>query len=105
MPEVSFVVLDPSGLHGRPAARFVQVASRFESAVMLRTGERSANAKSMLALLSLAVKPRSEITITADGGDADEALAALAAELGETVVPTEGGIPVVPAEGGSSTPS
>jgi phosphotransferase system HPr (HPr) family protein len=96
VPDVSFTVLDPSGLHGRPAARFVQIASRFDSSVTLRVGERSANAKSMVALLGLAIRPQSEITISADGGDAEDALAALVAELGDAVAPTEGGNPVPP---------
>jgi phosphotransferase system HPr (HPr) family protein len=95
MPEISLRVIDPAGLHGRPAARFVQIASRFQSAVTLGAGGRTANAKSMVGLLGLAVRPQSEITISAEGDDADAALAALLAELGPTVEPTERG-PVMP---------
>jgi phosphotransferase system HPr (HPr) family protein len=81
MPDLRLTVIDPSGLHARPAARFVQAASRFVSHIAIRHDGREADAKSLIALLGLTIRPSSEITLTADGPDADEALAALAAEL------------------------
>jgi phosphotransferase system HPr (HPr) family protein len=81
MPDLRLTVIDPSGLHARPAARFVQAASRFASRIAIRHDGREADAKSLIALLGLTIRPSTEITLTADGPDADEALAALAAEL------------------------
>ena len=81
MAEIQLVVIDPSGLHARPAARFVQAASRFSSRIVIRENGREADAKSLIALLGLTIRPSSEITLSADGPDADEAVAALAAEL------------------------
>jgi phosphotransferase system HPr (HPr) family protein len=81
MPDIRLTVIDPSGLHARPAARFVQAASRFASRIAIRHDGREADAKSLIALLGLTIRPSSEITLTADGPDAEEALAALAAEL------------------------
>jgi phosphotransferase system HPr (HPr) family protein len=81
VPDLRLTVIDPSGLHARPAARFVQAASRFASHIAIRHDGREADAKSLIALLGLTIRPSSEITLTADGPDADEALAALAAEL------------------------
>jgi phosphotransferase system HPr (HPr) family protein len=78
---MTVIVADPSGLHARPAARFVQAASRFESRIVLRYGGREADAKSLIALLGLTIRPSAEIVITADGPDAEAAIAALAAEL------------------------
>jgi phosphotransferase system HPr-like phosphotransfer protein len=71
--ELALTVIDPAGLHARPAARFVQ----------------SANAKSLIALLGLTIRPSSRIVLAADGPDADEALAALAAELSPYVEPAD----------------
>jgi phosphotransferase system HPr (HPr) family protein len=82
MPERRLVVIDPAGLHARPAARFVQVASRFTSSVTIRLGDRRADAKSLIAVLGLTIRPGSEIVLITDGPDADAALDALAAELG-----------------------
>jgi phosphotransferase system HPr (HPr) family protein len=81
VPDLRLTVIDPSGLHARPAARFVQAASRFTSHIAIHHDGRVADAKSLIALLGLTIRPSSEITLTADGPDADEALAALAAEL------------------------
>jgi multiphosphoryl transfer protein len=81
VPDLTLVVADPAGLHARPAARFVQAASRFQSRIALRYGDREADAKSLIAVLGLTIRPSSEIVITADGPDAEAALAALATEL------------------------
>ncbi len=89
MPDIRLTVIDPSGLHARPAARFVQAASRFTSRIAIRHDGREADAKSLIALLGLTIRPSSEITLTADGPDADEALAALAAELSPYVAAAE----------------
>jgi phosphotransferase system HPr (HPr) family protein len=85
--EIQLLVIDPSGLHARPAARFVQAASRFSSRIVIRENGREADAKSLIALLGLTIRPSSEITLAADGPDADEALEALAAELAPYVSP------------------
>jgi phosphocarrier protein HPr len=87
MAERRLIVLDPAGLHARPAAQVVRTASRFQSKVTLRTGERTVDVKSLIALLGLTIKPRAEITLEADGPDADDALAALVGELGAAVEP------------------
>jgi phosphocarrier protein len=89
MPDIRLTVIDPSGLHARPAARFVQAASRFSSRIAIRHDGREADAKSLIALLGLTIRPSTEITLTADGPDADEALTALAAELTPYVAAAE----------------
>jgi phosphocarrier protein HPr len=81
MSEIQLVVIDPAGLHARPAARFVQAATRFASRVVIRENGREADAKSLVALLGLTIRPSTQITLAADGPDADEAVSALAAEL------------------------
>ena len=81
------VVIDPSGLHARPAARFVQAASRFASRIVIRHGDREADAKSLISLLGLTLRPEAEITLVADGTDAVAAIAALAEELTPYVRP------------------
>jgi phosphotransferase system HPr (HPr) family protein len=81
MAEIQLVVVDPSGLHARPAARFVQAASRFSSRIVIREDGREADAKSLIALLGLTIRPSSQITLSADGPDAEEAITALAQEL------------------------
>lgn len=65
-------------LHARPAAEFVRTAMGFSSQLTVASGEREADAKSLLAILALGAKRGTTLRLTADGDDADAALAALA---------------------------
>jgi phosphotransferase system HPr (HPr) family protein len=85
MAAIRLSVLDPAGLHARPAAQFVRTASRFQSEIVLDTGEKSANAKSLVGILGLTIRPGAEVLLTADGPDADAALETLLEELGAAV--------------------
>jgi phosphotransferase system HPr (HPr) family protein len=85
MPDMRLTVLDPAGLHARPAAQFVRTASRFQSRITIQADDRSADAKSLIALLGLTIRPQTQVTLAADGPDADAALAALLEELGTAV--------------------
>ena len=63
MAEIQLLVIDPSGLHARPAARFVQAASRFSSRIVIRENGREADAKSLIALLGLTIQSFSALTV------------------------------------------
>jgi phosphotransferase system HPr (HPr) family protein len=91
MAELRVEVIDPAGLHARPAARFVQVASRFVSRITIRVGDREADVKSLIAVLGLTIRPGTEITIQAEGEDEAAALAALNAELEPFIAPAPSG--------------
>lgn len=77
MPEVALTIRSKVGLHARPAALFVQTASRFGCRIEVGSGGRRVNAKSILGVLSLGVGQGATVTIQAEGTDAEEALAAL----------------------------
>jgi len=66
-------------LHARPAAQFVRLAMGFSSRVMVAAGEREVDAKSLLSVLSLGAKGGTSLRLRADGEDAADAVAALAA--------------------------
>ena len=70
-------ILNKLGTHARPAAQFVRVASRFKSDVTVEKNEERVDGKSIMGLMMLAVGCGAEITVTADGSDEAEALAAL----------------------------
>lgn len=86
-----------SGLHARPAASFVRAASEFDSVIRLKNvtlGGSSANAKSIVGILTMGVERGHLVRITADGPDEDEAVAALRdllAGIGEPVSDNAGG--------------
>ncbi len=70
-------VNNKQGLHARPAALFVQVANKFDSKITVVKDDQEVNGKSIMGILMLAAEKGSEITITAEGEDAKEAVNAL----------------------------
>ena len=73
---MSFVVENESGLNIRSAVRLMQVASEFQSAIMLSAKSTSSSAKSLLSFLRL--RPRgTELTVVAEGSCAIDALLAV----------------------------
>jgi phosphotransferase system HPr (HPr) family protein len=65
-------------LHARPANLFVRVAAGFAAVVEVRKGERVADAKNILEVLTLGAAAGDEIELAAEGADGEAALAALA---------------------------
>jgi phosphotransferase system HPr (HPr) family protein len=79
MIEGRVTVSNTLGLHARAAAQLVKTASEFKSKItLLRSdGKGSADAKSILGVLTLSARYGTEIVIRADGDDEVLALAAL----------------------------
>ena len=77
MPETTLIITHEVGLHARPASMFVQTAAKFSSDIEVTHGEKTVNAKSILAVLTLGAHKDAEIIIKAEGEDADDALKAL----------------------------
>ena len=75
------VVRCESGLHNRQATYFVQKANEFNCSVWLESGSRKMNAKSLLGIMSLGIITGAEVTLLADGSDAEAAVNALEALL------------------------
>ena len=70
-------VTNQVGLYARPATFFIQKANEFRSTMMVKKAERKVNAKSLLGVLSLGITKGSNITISAEGPDEEEAVNAL----------------------------
>ena len=73
----SVEIINKLGLHARAASKFVKLASRFDSSVRLRKGEREANGKSIMGVMMLAASCGSRVELIVDGGDEEAAMAAL----------------------------
>lgn len=65
------------GLHARAAARFVHLASRFQSQIRVTRGSQTMDGKSIMGILLLAAVTGAVLTVSAEGGDAQEAVDAL----------------------------
>ena len=78
MTSRSVTVCNELGLHARAAARFVQVAARFQSHIRIGHEAKMMDGKSILGVLLLAAGCGTALTITADGSDEGAAVEALA---------------------------
>ena len=72
-------IQNPEGLKSRPAALFVQTASRYASQLLIECENKKVNAKSIMGVLSLGIKQGETIYVLANGKDEREALEALEA--------------------------
>ena len=62
------------GLHARPAALFVRLASKFDSEITVRRGKEKVNGKSIMGILMLGCEKGSQIELIIEGKDAQRAL-------------------------------
>jgi phosphocarrier protein FPr len=97
-------VPNPTGLHARPAAVLATLARPFDADVRLRLRGRDANAKSVVAVMSLDVGHGDEVEVVADGPDADHAVQTIAAALAGGLGEAGAVASPLPAVTGASTP-
>ena len=88
MPRIIKEVLikNTQGLHARPAALFVQIASKYNSSLTVQKDDEKVNGKSIMGILTLGAQPGSSITLEIDGDDAQEMLQELEALLAKDVI-------------------
>jgi phosphocarrier protein len=70
-------IVNELGLHARPAAEFVKLASSYESDIRLSKDGDSVNGKSIMGVMTLAAECGAELIVQAEGADAEEAVIAL----------------------------
>lgn len=75
------IVKCESGLHNKQATYFIQKANDFKSSIWIEADSRKINAKSLLGVLSMAIITGTEVTISAEGPDEEEAVGTLTAML------------------------
>ena len=64
----------PTGLEARPVALLVQVASQYESQILVEWEDKKVNAKSIMGMMSLGLAAGEEVTVTVDGPDEEESM-------------------------------
>ncbi|HHX24390.1 MAG: HPr family phosphocarrier protein [Tepidanaerobacteraceae bacterium] len=74
MYQKNVTVMNKTGLHARPAAVFVQTANKFKSEIFIEKEGKKINAKSIMGVMSLAISQGTEITISAEGVDDQQAV-------------------------------
>ena len=79
--EKELAIVNRLGLHARPAAMFVRIASRHRAEIWVSKEGEEVNGKSIMGLMMLAAGQGSKLRIRCDGPDADKAME----ELGELI--------------------
>ena len=78
MVERTVTIVNKNGVHARPAAEIVKTAGRFASDVTIVRDDLEVNGKSIMGVMMLAAECGADITLRADGPDAQEAVDAIA---------------------------
>lgn len=85
MKEIKYTITDPLGMHARPAGMLVKAATPYASKITVSAPTGTADAKRLMALMRLAAKQGTQLTITVDGIDEEKAAEALLAFLRENL--------------------
>jgi len=83
MPANSESITLDGDLHARPAGALAVAAGKFAATVTVSVGGKTVDAKSVLGVMGLGATSGQQVTVSADGPDAAEAVAALIAIIGE----------------------
>jgi phosphocarrier protein HPr len=75
------VVSNKLGIHARPAAMFVKIASKFDSDIFVEKDGERVNGKSIMGLMMLAAGPGSKLKVIVSGTDAQQAVTEIEALL------------------------
>ena len=81
MPEITetMTIKNKLGLHARAAALLVQEASKYTAKIELETAEMKVNGKSIMGVMMLAAAYGTEVTVIAEGEDAEAAVSGIKA--------------------------
>lgn len=75
--EKTVKIVNVLGLHARPSAKLVTLASKFSADIWVKKDQREVSAKSIMGVMMLAAAVDAELTLIAQGADAEAAIAAL----------------------------
>jgi len=72
-----FAIINRLGMHARAAAQFVQLANGYESEIYVEKDGQEINGKSIMGIMMLVATQGTEVTVRAEGSDADRAVKGL----------------------------
>ncbi|MBM3360664.1 MAG: HPr family phosphocarrier protein [Betaproteobacteria bacterium] len=79
----SVKIINKLGLHARTSAKLTQVANQFKSDIWIEKNNKKVNAKSIMGVMMLAASQGSDITITTEGPDEQDALNSIIALIND----------------------
>lgn len=85
MKSFEYTITDPVGIHARPAGMLVKEVKNYASSVTIVKGDKKADAKKLMILMSLGVKCGETVTVDVEGADEETAAASLEAFFKENL--------------------
>ena len=79
MKQFDYTITDELGIHARPGGELVKVAKEFTSSIKLECNDKSADAKRLIAVMSLGAKQGHVVSVTVEGDDEEAAAEKLSA--------------------------
>jgi phosphocarrier protein len=83
-----YIIMDPQGIHARPAASLIKLTKNYKSSFELKKEDKTVRLNSMLNILSMGIKGGETIAVLIDGEDeiiAAEAIDSFFTELGKMI--------------------
>ena len=77
MKEFSYTIKDKLGIHARPAGLLVKTAEKFDSEIIIKINDKTANGKKIFSIMSLGIHEGDKISVSASGTDEDIAISEL----------------------------
>ena len=77
MKSFEYTITDPVGIHARPAGMLVKEVKNYASSVTIVKGDKKADARKLMILISLGVKCGETVTVEVEGADEETAAASL----------------------------
>lgn len=77
MKSFEYTITDPVGIHARPAGMLVKEVKNYASSVTIVKGDKKADARKLMILMSLGVKCGETVTVEVEGADEETAVASL----------------------------
>lgn len=77
LEQFNYILKDENGIHARPAGMLVKEASKYTSSINIKKGEKSADAKRLFSIMSLAAKKGDELSFSISGQDETDAAESL----------------------------
>ena len=75
MKSFTYTITDPVGIHARPAGLLVKEAKNYAASIQIAKGGKSADAKKLMALMSLGVRQGETVTVNVEGADEENVAA------------------------------
>lgn len=74
MKNFTYTIKDEIGIHARPAGLLAKEVKKYQSKITITKGEKTVEAKKLMAVMGMGVKCGDEVVVSAEGADEEQAI-------------------------------